>query len=248
MNNSDLPRLRLAAFAAIAGSTVLTACGSSSLYDKYFEQGMSLKKGKVYDQASNIFGLAEKQAQKFDVGDARRIAVWSQLASCYALQGSPSASDQYLKNACDEIAKNPKADRKDLISALIDTATAYDSTKDFKFAREWWRNALTLQSKITGKDGAETLKLAKSCAQSYANSGDLVEADHIYSKVLSLQEKKFGPTGAAILPTLEDYAGVLQREKKKPEFFKTLRRIYDLRIANKVPAKPYKTADSGVQW
>ncbi len=62
MNKSDSRRLLSAAFVAVAGASLLSGCGSSELFNKYFDQSLKLLKSQSYDQAENNLLLAEKQA------------------------------------------------------------------------------------------------------------------------------------------------------------------------------------------
>jgi tetratricopeptide (TPR) repeat protein len=229
---------------------LLTGCAFGGLFDKYYDQGLELMKSQSYAQAENVFCLAEKQAMKMDAGDSRRIAVWSELALSFALRDLPENAEEYLVKARKDRESNPKSDPKLLVQAITETASRFESKKAFAKALELRRSALAIQNSVSGKDGVETLSLARSCAQTSAKSGDLKEAEHVYQKVLALEEKKFGKTNPLLATTLEQYSEVLTRDKKKAEADKLRLRLKGLqvKVASQAAGKPGQAGESEVKW
>lgn len=250
MKNSDSRRLLSAALLAAAGMFSLTGCGSSELFNKYFEQGLKLLKSQSYDQAENILLLAEKQAIKMDAGDQRRVDVWSKLALVQALRNQPVNAEPYIEKARKEREQNPKSDPKYLVQAVGETAFQYEKQKQYRRALELRQTALAMQNGFSGKDNAETLELAQKFAQANANFGKLREAEQLYSKLLALEEKKFGTTSLRLLNTLNEYTEVLTREKKTAQASKLRMRAraLQLNLASGDAAKALPAGTPELQW
>jgi tetratricopeptide (TPR) repeat protein len=250
MKNCDSRRLPSAALTGLAGILLLTGCAAGGLYDKYYDQGLELMKSQNYAQAENAFSLAEKQALKMDAGDARRIAVWSELAMSFAVRDLPENAEEYLLKARKDRESSPKSDPKLLVQAISETATRFEKKRAFAKALELRRSALAIQNSVSGKDGVETLALARACAQTSAKSGDLKEAESVYQKVLALEEKKFGKTNPLLTTTLEQYSEVLTRDKKRSEAGKLRARLKGLqvKVANGPTGKTGQAGESEVKW
>ena len=250
MINSDSHRLLSAVLVAAAGISMLTGCGSSELFNKYFDQGLKLLKSQSYDQAENTLLLAEKQAVKMDAGDQRRVDVWSQLALVQALRNLPVSAEPYIEKARKEREQNPKSDPKFLVQAVSETSSQYEKQKQYRRALELRQIALAMQNSFSGKDSPETLMLAQKFAQANANSGKLPEAEKLYAKLLALEEKKFGKNSAQILSTLNEYSEVLTLEKKTAEAKKLKERAREmqLKVASGDAAKALQAVNPELQW
>lgn len=250
MNKSDSRRLLSAAFVAVAGASLLSGCGSSELFNKYFDQSLKLLKSQSYDQAENNLLLAEKQAMKMDAGDQRRVDVWGKLALVQSLRKLPHDAEPYIEKARKEREANPKSDPKYLVQAVSETASVYEQQKQYRRALELRQIALAMQNGFSGKDSPETLSLAQKFAQANAMSGKLSEAEQLYSKLLVLEEKKFGKTSPQILNTLNEYSEVLTREKKTAEASKLKARAREmqLQLASGDAAKASPAGNPEPQW
>lgn len=249
MKNSDSRRLLSAAF-AVAGIVLLTGCASGSLFNKYYDQGLEAMRGSNFDQAQNLFSLAEKQALKMEPGDTHRIDVWSRLAVCSAkLHDMPSA-DEYLTKARKDREQNPKSDPIVLVEAMNEIAGLKDGFYTHKNGLQLRRSAIDIQNSFSGKDGKETLALAKAYAQTCLKWGDVKEAESMCRKILLLEEKKYGKESPELSSTLEQYSAVLSRAKKKSEAEKIKARLKSLQIkvASGADGKPLQASSSEVKW
>ncbi len=205
-----LKRVEEATHKACANQHLELSASLDALGNLYKQRGKYALSERLF---KNALALRQKT---LSAGHLALAYSYENLGNLYVAQGKNDLAEPFFKQALDVTEKTLQPQRPEVYTRLDNLARSYVSLGQYAEAESLYKRALAVMEK-SGTSGRDLSAVCLALAQLYIKQGKLAPAEPLLKRGLSIVEAANGPQHACLVPVLETYADVLEKNNHAPE-------------------------------
>ena len=168
-------------------------------------------------QAARELKAALRIVEEGGPDDSSLVSALVNAATLYYVQRDWRRAEAALSRSLTIMEQSLPSRRLDISRTLARLAFVCHVQRKYDRAESFLRRAITLRREALGtREDADEAILSALLANILASQGSDAEAEVLYERALSAQERTLGPRSAEVAATLEGFASLLRRENRQP--------------------------------